>query len=66
MDQHNELIRLLSSLCDEQFGDMEAQRLEELLHDEGNRRVYIQYMDMQARLVKLGDEEPEIRRDVAL
>ena len=35
-----------------------------MLQDEGNRRVYLQYMDMQARLVKLGDDETQIRRDV--
>ncbi len=51
-----ELLRLMSGLCDGQLGTEEAERLEALLRDEDARRVYLEYMDMQARLVGLGDE----------
>jgi hypothetical protein len=51
-----ELLRLMSALCDGQQGTDDAERLEALLKDEDARRVYLEYMDMQARLVGLGDE----------
>jgi hypothetical protein len=51
MEHRSELLRLLSSLCDEQLTDSEHSRLEELLADEEARRLYLQYVDMHARLL---------------
>jgi len=51
MEHRSELIRLLSSLCDEQLTEPEKSRLEELLADADARRLYLQYVDMHARLL---------------
>src|SRR5262245_8150373 len=51
MEHRSELLRLLSSLCDDQLSDADQSRLEELLADEDARRVYLQYLDMHARLL---------------
>src|SRR5262245_10090095 len=51
MEHRSELIRLLSSLCDEQLGEAEHARLEELLADADARRFYLQYVDMHSRLL---------------
>src|SRR5438132_10316768 len=51
MEHRTELLRLLSSLCDEQLSESEQSRLEELLADEEARRLYLQYLDMHARLL---------------
>src|SRR6187399_2589305 len=57
MKEPIELLRLLSSLCDGQLSGSEADRLEELLADPDARRIYLEYMDMQARLVQVGEGE---------
>src|SRR6185436_19498489 len=51
--QHRlELMRLLSAQCDGQLGGSEHTRLEELLSIDGEaRRIYLQYVDMHARLL---------------
>jgi ferric-dicitrate binding protein FerR (iron transport regulator) len=47
-----ELERLLSGLCDAQLTEAEHARLEELLDaDEECRRLYLEYLDMHARLL---------------
>jgi hypothetical protein len=47
-----ELQRLLSELCDGQLSEAGHARLEELLDaDEACRRLYLEYLDMHARLV---------------
>src|SRR5205809_7177413 len=51
MEHRTELLRLLSSLCDEQLTEADQLRLEELLDDEEARRLYFQYTDMHARLL---------------
>src|SRR5262245_16190134 len=51
MEHRTELLRLLSTLCDEQLSDADQSRLEELLGDEDARRLYLQYVDMHARLL---------------
>src|SRR5688572_28458808 len=51
MEHRTELLRLLSSLCDEQITEAEQARLEELLADGEARRLYVQYLDMHARLL---------------
>src|SRR6267142_2722507 len=51
MEHRTELLRLLSSLCDEQLTEAEQSRLEELLAAEESRRLYLQYVDMHARLL---------------
>src|SRR5262245_47457125 len=48
---HTELLRLLSALCDDRLSADEHARLDELLA--GNhecRRVYLEYLDVHARL----------------
>lgn len=48
-----ELPRLLSGLCDGTLTDAEHAQLEDLLaRDEASRRVYLEYMDMHARLLR--------------
>jgi FecR protein len=56
MEHRTELLRLLSSLCDEQITEAEQARLEELLADGEARRLYVQYLDMHARLLTHSDE----------
>src|SRR6476661_2201673 len=51
MEHRTDLLRLLSSLCDEQLGETDQSRLEELLVDEESRRLYLQYLDLHARLL---------------
>ena len=51
MEHRTELLRLLSTLCDEQLTDADQSRLEELLGDEDARRLYLQYVDMHGRLL---------------
>src|SRR6266567_2334374 len=51
MEHQSELFRLLSSLVDEQLSEAEQARLEELLNDGEARRLYLQYVDMHARLL---------------
>src|SRR5262245_12267538 len=51
MEQRSELLRLLSELCDEQLTEAKQARLEELLTSEEARQVYLQYVDMHARLL---------------
>src|SRR5262245_23242290 len=51
MENRGELMQLLSALCDEQLSDSEHARLQELLADDEARRVYLQYVDMNARLL---------------
>src|SRR5215813_4801637 len=51
MEHRTELLRLLSTLCDEQLSDADQSRLEELLGDEDARRLYLQYVDMHGRLL---------------
>jgi anti-sigma factor RsiW len=51
MEHRTELLRLLSSLCDGQLNESEQARLEVLLSDEEARRLYLQYVDMHARLL---------------
>src|SRR5437870_2231758 len=51
MEHRTDLLRLLSSLCDEQLTEAEQSRLEELLNDTEARRLYLQYVDMHARLL---------------
>jgi len=51
MEHRTELLRLLSSLCDEQLTEAEQSRLEELLAAEESRRLYLQYVDMHAQLL---------------
>src|SRR5262245_38530701 len=47
-----ELQRLLSALCDGQLTEAQHQRLEELLvADADCRRLYLEYIDMHARLL---------------
>ena len=47
-----ELQRLFSALCDEQLSDAERTRLEEMLaRDAGCRRLYLEYVDVHARLL---------------
>src|SRR5437870_2576637 len=47
-----ELQRLLSALCDDNLSEAEHVRLEELLgSDETCRRMYLEHMDMHARLL---------------
>ncbi len=47
-----ELERLLSGLCDAQLSEAEHARLEQLLEaDEEGRRLYLEYLDMHARLL---------------
>jgi ferric-dicitrate binding protein FerR (iron transport regulator) len=47
-----ELLRLLSELCDGQLSDTGQARLEELLDaDAEGRRLYLEYMDVHARLL---------------
>jgi ferric-dicitrate binding protein FerR (iron transport regulator) len=53
MEHRSELFRLLSSLVDEQLSEEEACRLEELLADQEARRLYLQYVDLHARLFSL-------------
>src|SRR4051812_49339464 len=55
-NDHTELLRLLADLCDEGLGQAEAARLEELLADEDARRVYFEYMNVEARLLSLSGE----------
>jgi ferric-dicitrate binding protein FerR (iron transport regulator) len=48
----SELQRLLSALCDGQMTDAQHARLEELLGaDEESRRLYLEYIDLHARLL---------------
>jgi len=51
MENRTALLRLLSGLCDQQLSDAEQSRLEELLADNESRQLYVQYMDMHARLL---------------
>jgi hypothetical protein len=47
-----ELQRLLSGLCDGELTDVQQARLEEVLRDDAEcRRLYLQYIDMHARLL---------------
>src|SRR6185369_4296025 len=50
---HSELLKLLAGLCNEGLSDAETARLEELLADTEARRVYLEYMDLEARLLTL-------------
>src|SRR5437867_602620 len=46
-----EMQRLLSALCEGELSEVEHARLEELLKGDADcRRLYLQYMDMHARL----------------
>src|SRR5437763_1456578 len=51
MEHRDELLRLLSGLCEEQLTEAEQGRLEELLGAEEARRLYLQYVDMHAHLL---------------
>jgi hypothetical protein len=51
MEHRSELLRLLSALCDEQLTEADQVRLEELLADQEARQLYLQYLDMHARLL---------------
>src|SRR5581483_376747 len=51
MKHRTELLRLLSALCDERLTESEQVRLEELLGDHESRQLYLQYLDMHARLL---------------
>jgi len=51
MEHRSELLGLLSSLCDEQLTGAEQARLEELLADDEARKLYLEYVDMHARLL---------------
>jgi len=51
MEHRSELLGLLSSLCDEQLTVAEQARLEELLADDEARKLYLEYVDMHARLL---------------
>jgi hypothetical protein len=51
MEHRTELLRLLSGLVDEQLSEAESSRLQELLADEEARQLYLQYVDMHARLL---------------
>jgi ferric-dicitrate binding protein FerR (iron transport regulator) len=51
-DSQLELQRLLSALCDGELNETEHARLEELLRtDAESRRLYLEYLDMHARLL---------------
>ncbi|HEY2411263.1 MAG TPA: FecR domain-containing protein [Pirellulaceae bacterium] len=60
-----ELLKLLARLCDERLDDAEAARLEALLADEEARRIYAEYMDVEARLLTLGSEAAARAEDVS-
>src|SRR5262245_55970726 len=52
LEQRLELLRLLSAQCDEQLEDAEHARLEQLLSSDAEaRQIYLQYVDMHARLL---------------
>lgn len=55
MENRDELLRLLSSMCDGQLSDADQSRLEQFLVDEEARRLYLQYVDMHARLMTYPD-----------
>jgi ferric-dicitrate binding protein FerR (iron transport regulator) len=51
-DVRQELQRLLSALCDSQLTDVQHARLEKLLDADAEcRRLYLEYLDMHARLL---------------
>src|SRR5262245_34593917 len=49
----SELLRLLAWLCDEGLSELETARLEGLLANEDARRLYLEYMDLEAKLLTL-------------
>ncbi len=51
MEHRSELMGLLSLLCDEQLTEAEQARLDELLTDGEARQLYLEYVDMHARLL---------------
>src|SRR5438270_7822901 len=51
MNDRDELLRLLSAMCDNQLSQEEDRRLQELLTDAEARQLYLQYVDMHARLI---------------
>lgn len=51
MEHKSELLRLLAALCDDQITVEEQARLEALLLDADVRRLYLQYVDMHARML---------------
>jgi len=51
MEHRAELLRLLSALCDGQLDEAQQARLQELLTDEASRQLYLQYVDLHARLL---------------
>jgi hypothetical protein len=51
MEHRTELFRLLSALADGQLLPTEHDRLEELLADRDARRLYLEYVDLHARLL---------------
>lgn len=51
-ETHAEFLRLLSALCDSQLTDAEQARLEDLLQADAHcRRLYLEYVDLHARLL---------------
>jgi len=51
MEHRVELFRLLSALADGQLSPAEHDRLEELLSSQDARRLYLEYVDLHARLL---------------
>jgi hypothetical protein len=52
----SELLRLLAQLCDEGLEEAQSARLEALLANDEARRIYVEYMDVEARLLTLGNK----------
>jgi hypothetical protein len=52
--ERSELLSLLARLCDDALDEAGTARLEQLLADEEARRIYLEYADLEARLLTLG------------